>query len=307
MSAKREYPPVETRAERDVSRFTSYVLTPRRFNAPRPSAFTLVEMLAVISIVGILVAVVVPSLGKFKPNATAGAEQVMLAELGRARQLAISQRTTVYMVFVPTNFWLTNAPLNPNSQAYQYLSSSQPTEIPKANRLLDKQLIGYTFVALKSLGDQPGQPNPHYLAPWRTLPDGAIIPMEKFEFRYPAVPVNAVMTIPNGPASYYYVYGFQTNCLPFPSDQSQTNFWLPGVAFNYLGQLVDQQGNPLQVDEIIPLAKGSVVFSRNADKTPMQAAPTITQVPPGNATNSYDMVKIDWFTGRARPVRLEVK
>jgi prepilin-type N-terminal cleavage/methylation domain-containing protein len=70
------------------------------------AAFTLVELLTVIAIVGILVAMVAPVLSNFRRgDLTASATRQLIDDVARARQLAISHRTTVYMVFVPTNFW----------------------------------------------------------------------------------------------------------------------------------------------------------------------------------------------------------
>jgi prepilin-type N-terminal cleavage/methylation domain-containing protein len=68
-------------------------------------AFTLIEMLVVLSIMGIMAALAVPALKNFgHADAMTAAAQQMVGDVGRARQLAISQRTTVYMVFVPANF-----------------------------------------------------------------------------------------------------------------------------------------------------------------------------------------------------------
>ena len=68
-------------------------------------AFTLIEMLTVIAIIGIIAALSVPVINNFgKSNVTVSASRQMLDAVGYARQLAMSQRTTVYMVFVPTNF-----------------------------------------------------------------------------------------------------------------------------------------------------------------------------------------------------------
>jgi type II secretory pathway pseudopilin PulG len=258
-------------------------------------------MLAVIAIIGLLAGIVVPNLAKFKPNVSAGAERLLVAELTRARQLAISQSTTVYMVFVPTNFWANSVALNPNSAAYTKLSTTQPLEEIKAERLYDKQLVGYTFVALKTLGDQPGQNNPHYFAPWRTLPEGVYIPLEKFGPRkLPPSQASAVLSITNATPPYWVV-GFTNFAVPFPSEQSTNYFYLPCVAFDFQGQLVSQ------MDEIIPLAKGTVSFARNGDKTPKALPATITEIPAGNATNSYDLIKVEWLTGRAHAERLEVR
>src|SRR5437867_235631 len=67
------------------------------------AAFTLIELLVVIAIIGILVAIALPTVNSFKPNPVAVASRELLDAVARGRQLAISHRTTVYLVFVPTN------------------------------------------------------------------------------------------------------------------------------------------------------------------------------------------------------------
>ena len=68
----------------------------------------------VIAIMGILAAIALPSIRGIKPNAKVAGTRQLLEAVGRARQLAISQRTTVYMVFLSTNFWA-SVPAAPRS------------------------------------------------------------------------------------------------------------------------------------------------------------------------------------------------
>src|SRR5439155_9303300 len=98
------------------------------------------------------------------------ASRQMLDDVGRARQLAMSQRTTVYMVFIATNFWGNTA----------WSNALTPAQRDAVTNLLDKQLSGYTFVSYGAVGDQPGQHRWHYLAPWRNLPEGTFIAAQKF-------------------------------------------------------------------------------------------------------------------------------
>ena len=69
------------------------------------NAFTLIELLVVISIMGLVAALAVPAIKNLgKSNTQTAALRQFLDDIGRARQLAISDHTTVYMVFVRTQF-----------------------------------------------------------------------------------------------------------------------------------------------------------------------------------------------------------
>jgi prepilin-type N-terminal cleavage/methylation domain-containing protein len=275
------------------------------------AAFTLIELLTVIGIIGLIAAVVGPSLTHFrKGDAMLAATRTMLAGVGRARQLAISQHTTVYMVFVPPNFW--DSTLYPNATAYGNLP---PSEQAKATNILDKQLTGFTFVSLRSIGDQPGKNTPHYLAAWQSLPDKAFIADWKFKLG-----LNQTLFITDSASGQSFpVNRFSiTNNIPFPSDDApylglpnmpRAYVWLPYIAFDYQGRLVSGNGQLLGRDEYIPLAHGSVSPAINsATKKPILGAPSIQEQAPGNSTNSaYNLIHIDWLTGRARLEHQQVK
>jgi len=76
----------------------------------------------------------------------------MLDAVARGRQLAISQRTTVYLVFVPPGFW--NDPAFANNPAL-----TQADRVAATN-LAGLQYIGYNYLAMRSVGDQPGRALP---------------------------------------------------------------------------------------------------------------------------------------------------
>jgi prepilin-type N-terminal cleavage/methylation domain-containing protein len=263
------------------------------------AAFTLLELLTVIAIVGILAAITLPNLQTFKPNVMAAATSQLLADIGRARQLAISHRTTVYMVFVPSGFWTDPA-----------VGQWRIEDRRASTNLFDKQLVGYNFVSLRSLGDQPGRPTTRYLSEWRTIPEGTFIPLQKFGFRNPNIANLVIATNDLAGNRYpaYQVLGFSvTNNIPFPLDTTPglgvPPRWvpLPYIAFNYMGQLISGQ------NELVPLALGSVGFSRDAARTATARVPSLTESPAGNGTNAYNLVSIDWLTGRARIERQEAR
>jgi prepilin-type N-terminal cleavage/methylation domain-containing protein len=271
------------------------------------TAFTLIEMLAVLAIIGLVAALAMPTLSNFRANNSASATRQLLDDLGHARQLAISHHTTVLMVFVQTNFW--------NDAARDVW---RPADWAAATNLMEKQMVAYRMVSLRSLGDQPGNHAPRYLTEWKTLPEGAYIARQKF-----VGPLASMPLWTNGPPSYtsqlaYIALGFdRTWSVPFPlldtpmhdsAPNGQHYVSLPYIAFDYLGRRCDDSGNPIAKDALIPLTRGNVGFARDlATKTPLAAVPIFTEDPPGNTITNFNLVYVDWLTGRARGVQQEVR
>ena len=170
-------------------------------------------MLAVIAILGILAGLAVPAIKDLgKSNASLGASRQLLDDVGRARQLAMSQHTTVYMVFVPTNFWDVSGSF-PNTWWTSLTAAQQTT----ATNLCDNQLTGYTFVSHGAVGDQPGSTS---MALPRAVAESAgqalSLPQQKFS--------NCRQRCPDIPISDFRleILSFTdfniTNTFPFPTE-----------------------------------------------------------------------------------------
>ncbi|HZI32563.1 MAG TPA: prepilin-type N-terminal cleavage/methylation domain-containing protein [Candidatus Binatia bacterium] len=272
------------------------------------SAFTLLELLVVISILGILAALSVPAIKNLgKSNAQVGAAQQLVDDVSQARRFAISRHTTVYMIFLPENFWLPGG----SSTWFNSLDYDQKAAV---TNLLDKQFTGYAFMSLRSVGDQPGQPTSQYIGEWKSLPEGSFIATNKFNLNfYPSNPNNYYPITDNSqiPNLTYRIYSLNyTNGFPFPTETNSApaSLYLPYIAFNYLGQLTVDGNEIAPRDEYIPLAQGSILYAKDANKALQLAPPDVLEQPPGNSTNSmFNIVHIDRLTGRAELLKEQVQ
>ncbi len=260
---------------------TQYPIRPAVFRA----GFTLLELLVVVGIIGILASITIPSLkGLGRANKTAAASRQILDDLAVARLRAISERTTIYMVFLPPNLF--------NSiDNLQLYSNQERTQI---NRLLSGQLTSYALIAKRSVGDQPGRETPRYLTEWRPLPDGMLVATNKFI----ALSKSVWSTLAATNRPFFYFSG-----LPFPNGESRTDFLLPGIAFNSHGQILQPAGTvALDRDEFLMLSEGSVFVPRDAAGKPIRASVDVVETPSGNR----EMVRVNWLTGRAEVLKAEL-
>jgi prepilin-type N-terminal cleavage/methylation domain-containing protein len=260
----------------------------------RGRAFSLIELLVVMGIMGLLVSIGLPSLkGLGQSNSMAAANRQLLDDIGLARLMAINNRTTVYMVFVPPNL------------SGQLPRLSTPSERKLLTNLSGGQFVGYALMAKRTVGDQPGQDHPRYLTEWRKLPEGVFIATNKYAHWVPNSWLKYTKDITNRPFAYYgQVAG---TGLPFPTATSPL-FPLPYVAFNSAGQLVrpTHDATPLK-DEIIPLTRGSIFYVRDKAGQIALGTPDVQETPPGNSTNLFNYIHIDWMTGRPRVEKPEMK
>src|SRR5262249_48980535 len=119
------------------------------------------------------------------------------------------------------------------------------------DRLKSGQYTSYALFAERTVGDQPGRPRPRYLTSWRTLPEGAFIATNKFRDD------QQLWALPDD-----LVRPFEYVKIPFPTIYGE-NYRMAHVSFDPQGRLVDDFGNVRFQQEVIPLARGSILYSRD--------------------------------------------
>lgn len=256
-------------------------------------AFTLIELLLVITIIGILAALGLPHLkGWGEGNTMTSASRQMMDDVALARQRAISSRSTVYIIFV-----------SPEIVTPTFFNGLSPSDQKQARNLLSGQYTTYALFTQRAVGEQPGHLNPKYLTAWKSLPEKTFIPTNKFVHLIPqSLRFSPSYAETNRPFAY--------ESLPFPTATS-SNVPVPCVAFNSQGQLISEDyQNPPGVhvayqDAVIPLTKGSIFYARDANGNLTVAAPDVVETPSQNSLTNYNNIRIDWLTGRARLERKE--
>jgi prepilin-type N-terminal cleavage/methylation domain-containing protein len=252
------------------------------------AAFSLIELLVVIAIIALLATIGLPALrGLGKSNRLNAASRQMVDDLALARLRAINSRTTVYVVFAPTNI------------VDRLLGETNNLAQRQLTNLLTAPYTTYALLTKRTVGDQPGREFPQYVTDWRRLPDGIVIPAYKFM----ANPTNAFHP-PQGSTDRFEVYEYAAGFdyldnvearggLPFPIagsyDRTAPYLRLPVLGFDSMGRLLSGE------DEIIPLAEGSIFFK--PDRNGRLSVPDLEIKPPKNWTNNF--IRVNWLTGRA--------
>jgi len=262
-----------------------------QFPSRRRQAFTLMELLAVLIIIGLIAAIGLPAIkGMGKSQNDIAAQRQLLDDIARARQLAIANRSEVYLVFVPPQIFF------PTAANTDWIDPGPTPAAPNKalgiaggllySNLLSAQYRGYAILSDHRVGDQPGMHTKRYLSEWRTLPDGIFISTNKF-WRSTG-PFDEVMN------------RFYTNTVPFPlSTNTPRN--LPMIIFTSTG------GLKTNVDAVIPLVRGSIFYARDANGNLIPGVPDVLENLQSNSISVYSHIRIDWLTGRARVEQAEIQ
>ena len=243
------------------------------------SAFTLLELLVVIAIMAIIVSTSLPALkGLGRTGTNTGAARQVLEDLRYARQVALRNRSDVFMVFTPSNIWS----IIRNVDREKLPPRKKDPRLLSLTNMIEKQFSGYAIVSMRTVGDQPGQKFPNYLTEWKKLPSGMFVAPQK-------------ITLAGKQG------GFQVQAIPFPISDS-TPAMLPVVGFNSRGQLKSGR------DEVIPLVSGSIMHEKDRfgnhrpSRPDLQVTGGYTDVVEnGQYKPAYHhQIRINSMTGRAR-------
>jgi len=255
-------------------------------------------LLVVVGIIAVLTSITLPAMKGLGRSATSkGATRQLMEDLRYARQIALRNRSTVYVVFTPTNIW----DIIKNVDSEMLPPRKKDPRLLSLTNMLEKQFSGYAVMSMRSVGDQPGQSHPNYLTEWKKLPDGMLIAPYKFmawrkgKHEYGR---NQGHEYSDGfLRDHFYGHPPQPPLVPFPlADSSPAR--LPHVAFNSRGQLVKRDGFgklvPAGRDEIIPLVEGSVFHERDRFGNYLPRRPDVL------ATGGFSEVAERWYHTRIR-------
>ena len=269
----------------------------RNHHSRELQAFTLLEMMMVIAIIGFIAAMALPHVSGFaKANTLAAANRQILDDLAYARQIALVNRSTVYMVFDPPEFWTNTVYEQSSNYAVELGARSSGVKLNPAvqfNAMLGRQYTGYALIAMSTVGDQPGQHYAHYITDWRTLPQGVFISPFEFQSNLPPITISTTNTTTGVTNAVAVAPLNWSTPVPFPSLSAGTSNTLPFIGFSPQGSLVQQS------NQYIVISRGSIFYPQTSNGVPIAAAPDAISTPVGNETNNPNVIQIDWLTSRA--------
>jgi len=270
--------------------------TPRTRTRTRTNwAFTLLELLVVVAIVGMLAAASLPAIRALtQTNTVAASHRQFLDDLSLARYQAISGRRVVYLVLVPPSM---RAHFNTVRTADQrvYSPNAKQSALRQLTNLVNGQFTSYALFTRRTVGDQPGRERPRYLGEWKQLPDGMLFGTNVF------VDLGAAwLGVANSTnwASRPLPYGW----FPFPLADSP-EMRLPYIAFDSTGRMFYEGGVvPRAPGESVPLVRGSVFYEKDAEQRyRLNVWPDVV-ITEQSRTNLME-VRVEWLTGRAKVFR----
>jgi prepilin-type N-terminal cleavage/methylation domain-containing protein len=258
----------------------------------RARAFTLLEMLVVVAIIGMLAAISVPAIRALtQTNTVAAGHRQLLDDLALARQLALSGRRVVYLVLAPPTL-RAHADTIRNANPAFYPPPVKDRALRQLTNLVEGQYTAYALFTRRSVGDQPGRENPTYLTDWKRLPDGLLFETNAF-VDLGAQWLNAANRTNASHRPLPYAW------FPFPTADSP-ELRLPYIAFNAQGRLYYEGGaEPVLAGEALPLVRGSVFYPRDSQGRPDFRSPPDVALAERGDTNRME-VRVEWLTGRAR-------
>lgn len=243
----------------------------------RQEAFSLIELLVVLVIMGLVAAISLPALkGVRQNNVMVSAGRQLVDHLSYARSRAIADNTTVYVVFIPPEILNQNLTLNGrDAKLFERLKGGMYTT--------------YAIYAKRTVGEQPGRGRPRQILDWKSLPPGVIIETNKF-----VAPVTLADPVQRG-LPFDIQFGFPT------ATNEVVVYNLPYLGFDNRGRLLppnpaDQ--NSALTGEVLPLARGSIIYVRDANGNIDPASVDVRETVPDNDGRHH--VVIDGLTGRAR-------
>jgi type II secretory pathway pseudopilin PulG len=238
-------------------------------------------MLVVVALIVALAAIALPSVqGLSHTNVMAAATQQLMDDIALARQTAINNHTTVYMLFVPTNVYFMDQ------------------TVTATHKLDGKAYVSYALYSDRSVGSQPGQGHPQYLTEWKTLPEGVFIAPSKYDFTEVGIVDEDRPFLAKPPGIQF----------PVVASTTTTTFPIPCLAFDYTGTLVNPAATgqpPTTRDQVIPLTRGSIFFHRLGNSESGTPVADIVLAPPGNGNSetNFNRIRVNWLTGRCRVER----